>query len=150
MLLFASSDKMMNQMKEIIWNEWTVTNLGEPTKIVRIKITCTRDSIFIFQQKYIEEILHNERMMDANAITRPMDPHLKLVPNPEENEPNRSNTFAHLIGQLQFVMNSTQPDILYAVNRLAAYTANLSLQHYSALKRILRYLSGMKNLGILY
>jgi len=36
------------------------------------------------------------------------------------------------------------------VNRLAACTANLSLQHVTALKQILRYLAGTKNLGITY
>jgi hypothetical protein len=55
-----------------------------------------------------------------------------------------------LLGELQFIANSTRPDISYAVNKLAAYTANLSLQHYGALKQILRYLAGTKTLGITY
>jgi hypothetical protein len=38
----------------------------------------------------------------------------------------------------------------YAVNRLAAYTANPSLQHTGALKRILCYLIGTKSYGITY
>ena len=36
------------------------------------------------------------------------------------------------------------------MNRLAAYTANPSLQHVTTLKRILRYLAGTKNYGITY
>ena len=36
------------------------------------------------------------------------------------------------------------------MNRLAAYTTNPSLQHVSALKRILRYLAGTKDFGITY
>jgi len=36
------------------------------------------------------------------------------------------------------------------MNKLATYTANPSLQHYGALKRILWYLAGMKTLGITY
>ena len=43
-----------------------------------------------------------------------------------------------------------RPDIAYAINKLAAYTANPSLQHIGALKCILRYLAGTKNLGITY
>jgi len=73
-----------------------------------------------------------------------------LVPNPDGSEGNRSNSFARLLGELQFLANSTQPDIAFAVNQLAAYTANPSLQHVTALKRILRYLAGTKNLGITY
>jgi len=36
------------------------------------------------------------------------------------------------------------------MNWLAAYTANPSLQHVTAVKQILRYLAGTKNLGITY
>ena len=55
-----------------------------------------------------------------------------------------------LLGSVQFIANSTRPDILFAVNKLAAYTANLGLQHHSTLKQILRYLAGTKTLGITY
>ena len=63
---------------------------------------------------------------------------------------NQLNAKARLLGELQFLANSTWPDIAFAMNRLAAYTANLSLQHVTALKQILRYLAGTKNLGITY
>jgi hypothetical protein len=51
---------------------------------------------------------------------------------------------------LQLISNSTQPDISYAVNKLAAYTTNPGLQHHGAIKRILRYLAGTKTLRITY
>ena len=79
-----------------------------------------------------------------------MDLNIKLAPNPDNNELNRSNSSAKLLGCLQFISNSTQPDISYTVNKLAAYTANLGLQHHGAIKWILRYLACMKTLGITY
>jgi hypothetical protein len=57
LMLFASSEAMMNHMKESLHTEWEVTNLGEPSKIIGIEITCTKDTISISQQKYIENIL---------------------------------------------------------------------------------------------
>jgi hypothetical protein len=39
---------------------------------------------------------------------------------------------------------------LDAVNRLATYTANPSVEHYTAAKRVLRYIKGTKNYGITY
>ena len=89
-------------------------------------------------------------MLDMNPATMPMDLNIKLAPNPDNNELNCSNSFAKLLGCLQFISNSTQPDISFAVNKLAAYTANPGLQHHGAIKWILRYLAGMKNLGITY
>ena len=58
--------------------------------------------------------------------------------------------YVQLLGELQYVANAMCPDITYAVNRLASYTANPSLQHQTALKRILRYLSGTSDYCITY
>jgi len=80
----------------------------------------------------------------------PFDPNIKLEPNPDGNEGDRSNSFAQLLGELQFIANTMHPDIAFPVNRLASYTANPSMQHHTALKRILRYLSGTQNYGITY
>ena len=48
------------------------------------------------------------------------------------------------------VTNSTRPDISFAVNKLAAYTANLGLKHHGAIKWLLKYRVGMKTLRITY
>ena len=150
LLIFASSDEMLNGVKTDLCSEWEVTDLGEPAKIVGIEITRTQNSIKISQQKYIESILKKEEMENLNPVSTPMDPNVKLVPNPDGNKGDRSNSFARLLAELQFLANATRPDIAYAVNRLAAYTANPSLQHVSMLKRMLRYLAGTKTHGITY
>ena len=47
LLLFASSNKLMQQTKTDLCTKWEVTDLGEPTKIIGIEITQTEDSITI-------------------------------------------------------------------------------------------------------
>ena len=89
-------------------------------------------------------------MQDVNPAAVPMDLNIKLTPNLDNNKLNHSNSYAKLSGCLQFISNSTQLDISYAVNKLATYTTNPGLQHHSAIKRILRYLAGMETLGITY
>jgi len=142
--------KLMNKMKSDIRAEWEVTDLGELSKIVGIEITMSKDSIAISQRQYIESILKKEGLERSNPVAMPLDPNAPLKPNPEGNEGNRSNSFTRLLGELQFIVNATRPYITYIVNRLASYTANPSLQHVGALKRILRYLSGMRTHGIVY
>jgi hypothetical protein len=104
----------------------------------------------ISQKIYIQSILEREGLSEINSVGTPLDSNMKLGPNPDENEGNRSNSFARLLGELQFLANSTRPDIAFAVNRLASYTANPSLQHFAAVKRVLRYLAGTKDQGITY
>jgi hypothetical protein len=63
---------------------------------------------------------------------------------------NKNNEYASLIGSLQYLTVATRPDIAYAVNWLASFTANPSFKHYNAAKRVLRYLKGTRNYGITY
>ena len=137
-------------MKNMLSSEWEVTDLGEPHKMVSIEVMHTDNSISISQQKYIENLLHKEEMLDVNPVAMPMDPNIKLAPNLDNNKLNCSNSYAKLLGCLQFILNLTRLDISFAVSKLAAYTANPGLQHHSAIKWILRYLAGMENLGITY
>ena len=134
LLLFATTDDLMKKMKEEIKSEWEVTDLGELAKIVGTEIKRNNDSITITQGKYINTILKREGMDDTNPVSMPMDLNIKIQPNPDGNKGNRSNYYAKLLGELQFLTNSTRPDIAYAVNKLATYTANPSLQHVGALK----------------
>jgi hypothetical protein len=150
LLLFASSDSLMQQMKDAIRSQWEATDMGDPSKIIGIEITQKDNSITISQEKYIEAILRRENMENSNPVGTPLDYNIKIGPNPDGNNGNRSNSFARLLGELQFLANATRPDIAHAINRLAAYTANPSLQHQGTLKRILRYLAGTKGYGLTY
>ena len=89
-------------------------------------------------------------MLAANPVGTPLDLNVQLEPNPDDTSGNRSNSFACILGKLQWVANATRLDIAYAINKLATYTTNPSLQNVTTLKRILRYLTRTKNFGITY
>jgi len=149
LLAFASTVHLMEIAKKEISQMFEITDLGEPNKIVGIEITRDRahKTLTITQTGYIENILAKYNLQDANPVSTPMDPNIKLEPgDPDQN--NRSNEYASLIGSLMFLTVATRPDIAFAVNRLASFTANPKLSHWTAAKRVLRYLKGTKHLGI--
>jgi hypothetical protein len=150
LLLFTSTHEEMERMKSQIKEDWEVTDLGEPSKIVGIEITLRERSVTISQQRYIESILKREGLDQANAVSMPLDPNITLELNPDGNDGDRSNSFASVLGELQFLANATRPDIAFMVNRLGSFTTNLSIQHITALKRVLRYLSRTRGYGITY
>jgi hypothetical protein len=96
------------------------------------------------------ECSSEERDDQSKPCWHTYGPDMKLEPNPDENELNHSNSYARLLGSLQYITNSTWLDICYAINKLATYTTNPGLQHYRARKWILRFLAGTKTLGIIY
>jgi hypothetical protein len=146
----VDTEETMKEIKRDIQDEWETTNMGEPNKIVGIEITQSEGRISISQKQSIQKILERQGLADANSVITPLDPKYPIVPNPDGNEGNRSNSFAQLLGELQFIANATRPDICYAVNKLASYTANPSMQHQTAIKHVLRYLSGTRTYGITY
>jgi hypothetical protein len=90
-------------------------------------------SITISQEKYIDHILHKENVERTNPVATPLDNTI-IEKNPDESDRDHSNPFAKLLGKLQYLANTTQPDISFAINRLESYTANPSLTHYRLLK----------------
>jgi hypothetical protein len=58
--------------------------------------------------------------------------------------------YANLIGSLMYLAVATRPDIAYSVNKLAQYTSEPRSKHWTAIKRIFRYLKGTKHHGIVY
>ena len=54
------------------------------------------------------------------------------------------------VGSLLYLSTKTRPDISYAVGVVARFSAKPTNIHWSAVKRIFRYLNGTTNLGLLY
>ena len=83
--------------------------------------------VIILQKQYIESILNKEGMEQVNLVSMPMDPKTIIEANPDGTKGSHSNSYARLLGELQYLANATQLNIAFAVNRLASYTTNPSL-----------------------
>jgi hypothetical protein len=149
-LLFATLKSLIEQTKANLEAEWELTDLGKLVKIVGIEIMLRDHFVTISQWCYLESILRKEGMDNANAVGMPLDPNVMLEPNPDGDVGDWSNSYVRLIGELQFLANATRPDIAYAISRLSSYTTNPMMQHVTALKRVLRYLSGTRTYVITY
>jgi len=58
--------------------------------------------------------------------------------------------YREFIGSLMFLSIATRPDISHIVSLLSQFNENPSKEHWIAAKRILRYLKGTIDLGIVY
>ena len=54
------------------------------------------------------------------------------------------------VGSLLYLSTWSRPDITYAVNKVSQYCANPFTEHWTAVKRILRYLKGTINYGLVF
>ncbi|XP_068319799.1 secreted RxLR effector protein 161-like [Pyrus communis] len=58
--------------------------------------------------------------------------------------------YASAIGSLMYVMICTRPDIAYVVSITSRYQSNLRLEHWAAVKTILKYLKRTKDMFLIY
>jgi hypothetical protein len=140
----------MNNLKSELNEAFDLMDMGAPSKIVGIKISQMTDSITLSQKQYLLSVLQNEEMENVNPVSTLLDPNTKLKPNTYRVDHNVYNSYATLLSQLQYLVMATKLDITFAVNRLVMYMSNPNLSHYSALKQVLRYLTGTKDYGITY
>ena len=49
-----------------------------------------------------------------------------------------------------YLVNTTRPDITFAINLLARYNSAPTRRHWSGIKHILRYLKGTTDMGLFY
>jgi hypothetical protein len=68
LLHFADSAESMDTMKNDICTEWETMNMGEPTKIVSIKITQSPGWISITQKKSIQNIFERQGLANVSPI----------------------------------------------------------------------------------
>jgi hypothetical protein len=57
--------------------------------------------------------------------------------------------FKSLVGSLRY-LTCTRPDILYGVGLVSRYMESPTMPHFKAAKRIIRYIKGTIDFGLLY
>ncbi|KAL7154984.1 hypothetical protein ABFS83_03G042100 [Erythranthe nasuta] len=94
-------------------------------------------------------------MAEAKPVSTPLAPHYKLSMNQrpnstEENEYMKEIPYANIVGSTMYCMVSTRPDLAYALSILSRFMTEPGIEHWFALKSLLKYLKGSKGVGLLY
>ncbi|XP_074327259.1 secreted RxLR effector protein 161-like [Apium graveolens] len=87
-------------------------------------------------------------MADCNPTKFPMDPK-ELIHKDEEGVSVNPTDFKSVIGGLRYLVH-TRPDIAYSVGIISRFMERPTVMHQNAAKKILRYIKGTLNLGLIY
>ncbi|KAK8934594.1 hypothetical protein KSP39_PZI014788 [Platanthera zijinensis] len=149
LILTGSSKAQIEEFKKKLKTKYEMTDLGPLKFFLGLQIKQFNDNIFISQEHYTKLLLKKFDMENCNPTLTPMSTTEKLTARTEEEEKADQEKYRSLIGSLIYLTNS-RPDIENAVNILARFVSNPSSHHLAAARRILRYLQGTKEYGILY
>lgn len=87
-------------------------------------------------------------MSDCKPVYTPLAVNTKLSGGKKEQDARIP--YRELIGALMYLAMGTRPDITHAVSVLSQFNDCFDESHWSAAKRVLRYLKGTEKLGIKY
>ncbi|GJZ23929.1 ribonuclease H-like domain-containing protein [Tanacetum coccineum] len=101
--------------------------------------------MFLSQKKYAVEILERAGMVNCNPNRTHVDTESKLGTSGDV--VSDLTLYRSLAGSLQY-LTFTRPDISYAVQQVCLHMHDHREPHFSALKRILRYVRGTLDYGL--
>ncbi|GKB37917.1 ribonuclease H-like domain-containing protein [Tanacetum coccineum] len=144
-ILTASSTTFLQRIISLLHGEFAMTDLGSLNYFLGVSAQRTASGMFLSQSKFAVEILERANMQKCNPCKTPVDTESKLGP---DGEPVSDPTlYRSLDGALQY-LTFTRPDLSYAVQQVFLYMHDPRDPHFTALKRILRYVRGTIDHGL--
>ncbi|KAL3849434.1 hypothetical protein ACJIZ3_011316 [Penstemon smallii] len=157
MLVAGPNKDRIKELKTQLAREFEMKDLGPANKIQGMRIYRDRNNrkIWLSQQNYLKKILRCFNMQDCKPIFTPLPINFKLSssmsPSNEAERMEMSRVpYASAVGSLMFAMVCTRPDIAQAVGAVSRYMANPGKEHWSTMKRILRYIKGTSNAALYF
>jgi hypothetical protein len=113
-----------------------------------IEVKKTQDGIVMSQHKYASDILVRANMKNCKSVDTPLSTTEKLsLTDGDPLGPEDSTKYRSMVGALQY-LTLTRPDICFAVNKVCQFLHAPTTVHWSAVKRILRYIQGSLTIGL--
>jgi hypothetical protein len=131
-------------------HSFQLRNEGEVGDFLGIRIQKEgNDKFNLTQTGLIDKVITATGMQDCNSLSTPTgkDELHRDKDGPAFNEKWKYST---IVGMLLYLSSNTRPDITFAVRQCARYSHNPKQSHAKAIKRIVRYLKGTKDKGMIF
>ncbi|XP_072075385.1 uncharacterized mitochondrial protein AtMg00810-like [Arachis hypogaea] len=149
-IIITGNDSVeINAMIQNLNKIFTLKDLGELSYFLGIEVQRSKTGqLHLSQTKYIKDLLSKLGMSEASPMPTPMISSLQLLSIGSERFED-PKLFRSVVETLQYV-TITRPDLSFAVQKVSQFMHSPLLAHWKAVKRILRYLQGTKDHGLLH
>ena len=156
-LLIGNNIELLSDVKAWLAEQFQMKDLGEASYILRIHLIRDRKKklLALSQALYIDKMLVRYSMQNSKKGNLPSR-HVVVLSKrqcpstPQEEEDMRRIPYASAVGSLMYAMLCTRPDICYAVGIVSRFQSNPGLDHWVAVKHILKYLRRTRNYMLVY
>ena len=151
-LLCAKSEKTIAQVKQDLEKCFQLKDMGELHYFLGINVKRNYETgkMWIGQPEYTKAVLKNFGMEKCKPANTPVTSGTKLLKATDESKRVDSKLYQSAVGCLLYLSGWTRPDIAYSVGNVARFCSDPTEEHWTAVKRIFRYLQGTANYGLEY
>jgi histone deacetylase 1/2 len=147
-IVASSSQEATRALLLDLQEEFALKDLGDMHYFLGIEIKRDQEGLVLTQGRYAANILKRSGMSKCKPIDTPLSSTEKLsVTEGSKLGTEDSTRYRSLVGALQY-LTLTRPNICFAVNKVCQFLHSPTTTHWSAVKRILRYVCGIMNLGL--
>jgi histone deacetylase 1/2 len=144
----------LDSVFKLLDKSFNVSDEGSISDYLGIKVSRMADGrrLKFTQPQLIDSILVDCGLDKANAKPQETPALLsRILLRDEHGTPwnDKKWKYRSVIGKLNFLEKSTRPDIAYAMHQYARFTADPKVSHAEAVKNIVRYLKGTRDMGII-
>jgi hypothetical protein len=119
-------------------SDFPLKDLGQLHYFLGMEVLHDVDGIFLSQKQYILDLLQKSNMNNAKPVTSPMTSSKSLSRFDSEAFANPS-LYRNFVGSLQY-FSLIRLNVPFAVNKVCQFLQRPTINHWAAVKRILRYL----------
>jgi histone deacetylase 1/2 len=149
-IVVSSSHVATNAMLAALGKEFALKDLGDLHYFLGLEVHKVSDGIVLNQEKYARDVLARVGMTHCSGMSTPLSSSEKITTREGDLlGPEDSTNYRSMVGALQY-LTLTRPDISYAVNKVCQYLHAPTTVHYSAAKRILRYIKHTLSFGLTF
>jgi histone deacetylase 1/2 len=128
--------------------DFALKDLGDLHYFLGIEVKRGNTSMLLTQERYVTEMLKRSGMDKCNPVDTPLSSSEKLsIEDGEKLGPEDTTKYRSIVGALQY-LTLTRPDISFSVNKVCQFLHSPTTVHWSAVKRILRYIKGTIKFGL--
>jgi len=125
-----------------------MSDLGALFYYLGIEVSQGKQSISLGQRAYAEKLLERGGMVECKPCVTPMEKRLKLSKHSTAAKVDATR-YRSIIGGLRYLTH-TRPDIAFAVGYVSRFMEDPREDHWSAVKRLLRYVKGTLDQAIIF
>jgi len=148
-IIFGSTNaSICKEFSKLMQDEFEMSMMGELKFFLGIHVNQFKDGVYVHQTKYSKELPKKFKLQDCKVMNTPMHPTC-ILSNEDTGTKVDQKLYRGMIGSLLYLTTS-RPNILFSVFLCARFQSDPRESHLIVVKRIVRYLKGTTNLGLLY